>query len=131
MKATDDEAAQGPGAGEHDPYEALRFRDFRLLLIGVFAGSFGQQMLSVALGWELYNRTGSALALGGVGLAQVIPVLILSLPAGHVADRYSRTRIVFAAEIVVALASLCLAALSATRGPLLLIYGCLVGLGAA
>ena len=48
----------GQGDAVHDPYQALRFRDFRLLMIGVFVGSFGQQMLSVALGWELYNRTG-------------------------------------------------------------------------
>jgi MFS family permease len=98
---------------------------------GVFIGSFGQQMLSVALGWELYNRTGSALALGGVGLAQVIPVILLSLPAGHIADRYSRKHIVLGAEVVVVLASLGLAALSAQRGPLVLIYACLVAMGCA
>ncbi len=120
---------QPPAA--HDPYRALRFRDFRLLMSGVFIGSFGQQMLSVALGWELYNRTGSALALGGVGLAQVIPVILLSLPAGHIADRYSRKHIVLGAEVVVMLASLGLAALSAQRGPLALIYACLVALGGA
>lgn len=88
-------------------------------------------MLSVALGWELYNRTGSALVLGGVGLAQVIPVIVLSLPAGHIADRYSRRRVMLFAETLVVIASLGLAVLSAQRGPLLLIYGCLVLLGSA
>lgn len=116
---------------DRDPYGALRFRDFRLLLTGVFIGSFGQQMVSVALGWELYNRTGSALVLGGVGLAQIIPVILLSLPAGHVADRYNRKYVVLAAEIVLTLASLGLAGLSAGRGPLLLIYGCLMFMGSA
>lgn len=115
----------------HDPYSALRFRDYRLLLIGVFIGSFGQQMLSVALGWELYTRTGSALVLGGVGLAQVIPVILLSLPAGHIADRYSRKHIVLLAEFTVVLASLGLTGLSAGRGPLPLVYGCLIVLGSA
>jgi MFS family permease len=109
----------------------LRFRDFRLLLIGVFVASFGQQMVSVALGWELYNRTGSALVLGGIGLAQVIPVIALSLPAGHIADRYSRKNIALAAQVVLALGSLGLAVLSAEQGPLFLIYGCLVVLGSA
>jgi len=49
--------------GGHDPYRALRFRDFRLLLIGSCIAQFGQQMLTVALGWEIYDRTGSTLVL--------------------------------------------------------------------
>jgi MFS family permease len=112
-----------------DPYRALRFRDFRLLLVGVFLGSFGQQMLTVALGWELYDRTRSPLALGGIGLALIIPVILFSLPAGHAADRYSRKRVMVAAQVVVALGALGLAALSARHGPLLAIYGCLVLIG--
>ncbi len=115
----------------HDPYLALRFRDFRLLLIGVCIGSFGQQMLTVALGWELYNRTGSALVLGGIGLAQIIPVILLSLPAGHVADRYSRKRIMLCAQVALALGALGLAVLSGRHGPLILIYGCLTLIGGA
>jgi len=118
-------------AAAHNPYRALRFRDFRFLLVGVCIASFGQQMLTVALGWELYNRTGSALVLGGVGLAQVIPVILLSLPAGHVADRYSRKRVMLITQVVVALGALGLAALSARHGPLLLIYGCLMMIGSA
>lgn len=113
----------------HDAYRALRFRDFRLLLAGVFLVLFGQQMMTVALGWELYARTGSALVLGGIGLAQVIPVIVLFLPAGYVADRYSRKHIVLVAMIVLVLAALGLALLSYIRGPLLLIYGCLVVIG--
>jgi MFS family permease len=118
-------------AGSHDPYRALRFRDFRLLLIGVCIGSFGQQMLTVALGWELYNRTGSALVLGGVGLAQIIPVIVLSLPAGQVADRYSRKWVMLVAQVTLALGALGLAVVSGRNGPLLLIYGCLVVIGSA
>ena len=47
----------------HDPYAALRFRDFRLLLAGTFLAVVVEQMLGVAIGWELYERTGSAFAL--------------------------------------------------------------------
>lgn len=133
--AANDAATASPHArdkgGTHDPYRALRFRDFRLLLIGVFIASFGQQMLTVALGWELYNRTGSALVLGGVGLAQIIPVIVLTLPAGHVADRYNRKQIMLISQIVLALAAVGLAVLSGQRGPLLLIYGCLMLIGSA
>jgi MFS family permease len=115
----------------HDPYRALRFRDFRLLVIGSFIATIGEQMVTVAIGWELYNRTGSALALGAVGLVQVLPVILLSLPAGHAADRYSRKRIVIVTQIILTLAALGLTALSYTRGSLLLIYGCLLLIGMA
>ena len=117
----------------HDPYRALRFRDFRLLFIGTFIASLGEQMVNVAIGWELYLRTGSALALGFVGLVQVLPVLVLSLPAGHLADRLNRKAIVIVTQLLLALASLGLTALSYTHGALLLIYACLllIGIGAA
>jgi MFS family permease len=88
-------------------------------------------MITVALGWELYARTGSALVLGGIGLAQVIPVIVLFLPAGYIADRFNRKYILLVALLVLVLAALGLAVLSYTRGPLLLIYGCLVVIGSA
>ena len=49
-------------------------------------------MLAVAVEWEIYARTHSATALGLVGLAIAVPVVTLSLPAGHLADRFSRKR---------------------------------------
>jgi MFS family permease len=115
----------------HDPYQALRFRNFRLLLVGVFISSLGVQMVDVAIGWELYERTNSALALGFVGLALVVPVIVLSLPAGHIIDRFDRKKIVMVSQLVLALVSLGLTALSLTRGPLLLFYGCLALYGCA
>jgi len=115
----------------HDPYFALRFRNFRLLLIGAFFAGLGSQMITVAIGWELYERTGSALALGLVGLVQVIPVFILSLPAGQFIDRFNRKRIVIGAQVVLMLCSLGLTALSFTHGSLLLIYACLLLYGCA
>src|ERR671916_153018 len=101
----------------HDPYAALRLRDFRLFLIASVTASLGVEMQAVTVGWELYERTGSALALGLVGLVQIVPVLVLALPAGHVADRYSRKHVLIVAQGVMALASLGLAALSHGRGP--------------
>ena len=115
----------------HDPYLALRFRDFRFLLVGMFSASLGTQMIMVAIGWELYLRTGSALALGIVGLVMVIPVFLLSLPAGQFIDRYNRKRIVIGAQLVLMLCSLGLTALSLTHGPLVLVYICLFIFGSA
>ena len=85
-------------AERHDPYAALRHQDFRLLLSGRFLTSFGNEMLTFAISWELWLRTHSAFALGMVGLVQVVPVLLLSLLAGHVADQYERKRIVIITE---------------------------------
>jgi len=115
----------------HDPYQALRFSGFRLLLIGLLIAGLGEKMIDVAIGWDLYERTGSALVLGGVGLALVIPVLLLSLPAGHIIDRFNRKYIVIVSQTIMALASLGLTALSFTEGPLVLIYGCLALYGCA
>jgi MFS family permease len=118
---------------EHDAYAALRYPDFRRLLVGRFLGTLGEQMLTVAIGWELYLRTRSALALGLVGLVQVLPVIVLSLFAGQIADRYDRKRIVVLSQAGLAVCSFGLALLSAQQGPLLLIYGCLflIGVGVA
>ncbi len=113
----------------HDPYLALHYRDFRLLLGGRFAAAMGEQMLNVAVGWELYQRTNSALALGYVGLVQVAPVIALALPAGQVADRFNRKGVIGGALGMLVLSALGLALLSATRGPLPLFYLCLLGLG--
>jgi MFS family permease len=113
----------------HDPYQALRFGAFRLLFLGTFIASVGEQMVNVAIGWELYNRTGSPLALGFVGLVQVIPTLLLSLPAGYLADRFNRKTIVLVTLLAIMLSSLGLTALSFLHGPVLLIYGCLLLFG--
>lgn len=115
----------------HDPYLALRYREFRLLFIGRFIATMGEQMVNVAIGWELYNRTGSALVLGFVGLVQVLPVLVLSLPAGHLADKFNRKRIVIVTQLVLAVGALGLTWLSYTQGSLLLIYACLLLMGGA
>jgi MFS family permease len=88
-------------------------------------------MLQVALGWELYERTHSALALGLVGLATALPVVILALPAGDLADRMDRKRILIWAQVAFIVAGLALAALSYWRGPVLLVYAVLLGRGAA
>ena len=115
----------------HDPYAALRNRDFRLLLTGRFLTSFGNEMLSFAISWELWLRTHQAFVLGMVGLVQVIPVILLSLPGGHMADQYNRKRIVLISELSLALCVLGLGWLSYTEGPLYLIYALLLGIGIA
>ena len=57
-------------------------------------GTLANQMLMVALAWQMYDLTNSAWDLGLVGLLQFIPALLLTLPAGHFADRYNRGHII-------------------------------------
>src|SRR2546428_13826035 len=96
----------------HDPYVAFRFGGFSLFTVGNLLSIMGRQMLAVAVEWEIYRRTHSATALGLVGLVIAIPVVALSLPAGHLADRFSRKRIILISKIFSALASVALALVS-------------------
>jgi MFS family permease len=103
-----------------DAYSAFRSRDFRLFLTGSLVSNFGLQMLSVAVSWDLYLQTRSALILGNVGFVQVAPFLLFALLAGNMADRYDRRRIMIVTQVLVVSAS---ALLLLHRSPtVLLIY---------
>ncbi|MBN3922236.1 MFS transporter [Nostoc sp. NMS4] len=116
---------------QHDPFAAFKFRDYRLFTIGRLVLFVGSQMQTVAIGWELYERTNSAIALGGVGLAQVLPMIALTLITGHVADRRDRKLTMLLSVMLLALCSLALGVLSYTQGAIFLIYACLVLTGVA
>jgi MFS family permease len=122
----------GPAApaAEH-PYAVFQNRDFRRFLLGRLAASMGTQMLTVAVDWELYQRTHSTLALGFVGLAFMVPMILCTLPAGHLADHFNRKKIILAASVLTAVTSLGLALISWWNGPVAWIYACLVVLGVA
>ena len=74
--------------------ELLRHGSFVRFWSARVAGNTGSQMLMLALGWHMYDLTGSAWDLGLVGLSQFVPAVLTTLAAGHVADRYHRGRLV-------------------------------------
>jgi MFS family permease len=131
LEPSPDSADVPPSPADEHPYAILRNRDLGLYLIGRLAASVGQQMLTVAVGWELYQRTHSALNLGLVGLTQMIPMVLFTLPAGHVADNFNRKRIIVLMNLVIAAASLGLALISYWRVPVFWIYLCLFAAGVA
>jgi MFS family permease len=131
LRTPTDSAAARPPAATHDPYAVLRNGDVVLYLAGRLFASVGQQMLTVAVGWELYDRTHSALALGLVGLTQMLPMLLFTLPAGHVADNHDRKRIILLMTLVVAGASVGLTLISASGANVFWIYLCLFAAGTA
>ncbi len=97
---------------EHDPYSALRIGLFRNYLIASSLVSMGTAAQGLAIGWEVYDRTGEALSLGLVGLVQAIPMLLFTLPAGYLADVYDRRKLMMLSLAGATLTSLGLAAFS-------------------
>ncbi|MGD0813150.1 MAG: MFS transporter [Verrucomicrobiota bacterium] len=113
------------------PYAILRNRDFLYYLLGRVMASFGQQMLTVAVGWEIYERTHSALALSFVGLAAFLPMVAMTLPAGQVADTRERKQVIIVMQGAMALTSLGLALVSWKGMPVAWTFICLFAAGVA
>jgi MFS family permease len=108
-----------------DSFSALiRQKVFVRVWVARVFGTTANQMLLVALGWQMYELTGSAWDLGLVGLYQFVPALLFTLPAGHLADRVARARIVLGCYLTQGLAALYLLlgslALDAAAGHMLL-----------
>jgi MFS family permease len=116
---------------KHDPYAALRIRNYRLYMIGNFLSILGLQMQSAAVAREVYQRTHEPISLAYIGLVQVLPVLGLAIFAGHVADRFNRRYIVMTALLVISSGSAGLAIISALHADVRLMYGCLFVAGLA
>ena len=84
----------------------LTQRSFLLFLLSRSLSRFSSQIGAVAIGWQIYELTGSALDLGMVGLVQFLPTALLVFVAGHAADRYERKRVMQACQLVEALTAL-------------------------
>jgi len=120
-----------PAAVSESAYSVLRIADFSRFLAGRFVASLGQQMLVVAIDWELYQRTHSALALAFVGLSLMLPMILFTVPAGHFADTFNRKKIILGSTLVLTVASAGLALASAAAFPVGWIYFFLFVLGGA
>jgi len=84
----------------------LKQSSFLFFLSSRSLSRFSSQIAAVAIGWQIYDLTGSALALGMVGLVQFLPTALLVFLAGHAADRYERKRVVQLCQLVEALTAL-------------------------
>lgn len=115
----------------HDPYAPWRESAFARYMIGKTLAMIGQSMVVTAIGWELYERTHDALALGWVGLVLFVPVVVLSLPAGQFVDRHDRRLILCGALALFAACAVGLSAVTQVQGPLWAIYALLFGAGVA
>ena len=126
MPTTEPASSEKPAPSEkHDAYAALRVRDFRRFLGGHLLSVLSVQMQTAAVGWQLYELTNSKLALGMVGLVQVVPMLLLALPAGHAADRFDRRKLLMLATTLAIVSSGGLTLCSWRHWPTPYIYFCL------
>ncbi len=97
------------------PAHLFKHPGFREYWCSRLCSMFAFQMLSVAVGWQIYDITHRAFDLGVIGLVQFIPSFVLALPAGHVADLFDRRRIVLVCQAVEGLATVFLAVGSVLR----------------
>jgi MFS family permease len=88
---------------------ALQHRDFRLLFGGLLVSVTGTQMQRVAVAWQLYQLSGSAVAMGFLGLARVAPVLLLTIGGGVIADAFDRRKLMLLTQSALGLTSVALA----------------------
>ena len=128
--AVDVAGAQLPPPGERpDAFAALQLPAFRLFLAASLLSNIGNQMRIVAIAWEVFDRTGDALSLGLIGLVLAGPVLLLAMPAGVAADRFSRKGILIGAHVGLVACGFGLAIASSRNAPLPWVYALLLGTG--
>jgi MFS family permease len=122
-----------PDALRSAPRRPFQFRDFRLYALAMLVSTIAMQMQSVAIGWQVYALTGSALSLGYVGLAQFAPAILLSFATGHAADRFERRHVLAICHALLASSALGLFWLvqSTTTHRVGFIYALLVLVGGA
>ena len=93
---------------------SFRHRNFRLFFAGQFISLIGTWMQSVAVSWLVYRLTGSAMALGAVGFVTHLPVFVLGLWGGSLADRRDKRRLLVVTQVAAMGQALALAALTLT-----------------
>src|SRR5262245_55250143 len=111
-------------------FVALEERDFRIFWLGQLVSVTGTWMQTVAQGWLVLELSGSPFVLGVAAAARSVPVLLLAFPAGIVADRFDRRKIVIATNVVAAIASTILGVLAVANRvdvPIILVIAAILG----
>lgn len=114
-----------PNTG-HDPYGVWRIREYRLFSAGWLLWIMAGQIETIAVGIHVYAQTHTAMSLGWIGLAKALPVILLAIIAGQIADRYNRLKIMVVTFSLVAFSTAGLLALTWTGAPVEWFYLCLL-----
>jgi MFS family permease len=94
----------------HDPYAALRYPNFRRLILAYSTTTVAREAQIVVVGWQVYAVTNDPLSLGLIGLSEALPFIAVALYAGHIADRLNRRAIAIIGTIGIALSVVALLA---------------------
>ena len=108
----------------HDPYAALRVRNYRWFIVSLLTMTISSQIQGFVVAWQIYDITHDPLSLGLIGLAEALPFIAIALYAGHIADRMNRHRVSLIALGVLLACSLALLAFNLIPG-FLHVYGAL------
>ncbi|MDR3670125.1 MAG: MFS transporter [Holophaga sp.] len=100
-----------------DPYQALRFREYRSFLAGSVALTMGTQIQTLVMGWQVYHITRDPFSLGLIGLSEAAPFLALTLIGGYAADRMDRRRLSLLALAALLLGAVLLLSLNLGAAP--------------
>ena len=92
----------------HDPYAAIRFKEFRFFISGKLLLTIAVLMQEIVASWMIYDQTKDPLSLGLIGLTEAIPSLLLALPGGYLADKFSRRKLMLVATAIMLIASIAL-----------------------
>ena len=109
-------------APKSDPYAVLRIANYRYFVLGRSFFTLAMQMQTVAVSWEIYQRLSAktadaALALGLIGLVQVLPMMIFAIPGGQAADRFERKTILRTTQLLFATCAMTILILSRLHAP--------------
>ena len=119
-----------PLAGAADRYAAFRHRPFALYFLSRFFETFAMEIISVSVGWQVYDITREPFDLGLIGLTQFMPALLLTLVTGSIADQFGRRAIMIVCESVSLVSALALALFTFAGLPSVLpIFAILIALG--
>ncbi|NMB83893.1 MFS transporter [Candidatus Roizmanbacteria bacterium] len=96
----------------HSPFITLRFRNFRLVWIGLFISSIGSMMQVTAINWHIYLLTKSALSLAMIGLVKIVPIILLAPFTGVLADIHNRRKLILVAQTIMTVCAISLTILT-------------------
>ena len=122
---------------KYDPYAAIRVGEFRVFLLGRVFMTLAYQMIDIIVYQQVYELTKNPLLIGFIGLAQAIPIILIALYAGHVADRRNRRNIILVANVIVLVSTIALIGITydlksfVSSYGLMSIYGLVFIIGAA
>jgi MFS family permease len=122
---------------KHDPYAAIRVPEFRVFLASRIFMTVAYQIVDIIVYQQVYEITGNPLLIGFIGLAEAVPMLLVALYAGHVADRRNRRNIILLFNLIVLVSVIALFSVTLdktvfiTNHGLISIYGLVMIMGLA